>query len=462
MKKIAKSINAVLERFLPLICIVFFLAGIGLSRISSGFAEYIDKIIGGFINNYQFIAPMAIYIIVTPAFTKILSERKSNGKGFVAYSLAFFARLRIMACVWACIFTTLVFGLPLFINHTVSFGGALARSLNSMGYMLTHSAYFYALYASIITVLVAARVKKLEDFLSGKMDVIEKIGAWFVPIVPFFMLFIGSYVAHLPVNLKNQLGDSLGGVSLNTVNIFGISIKSATPTGMIMAYLAGALLTGIACFIWHFGLLIWAKIVSDKFSFRKYFKDYWIQVYPILWATSSEALATPLNLYLVKKNYSQIRTEVRRFVVGIGSFMNINGTIICVFVLAGLVAKILNIQISLLDLLFCIPIVFLIGYGVPGIPGELLMFGGPLVVLLRISPESAPFFLALYLGLQIGLPDSFRTGANSTDQCPTSLILENVYEKRFLNEKETVEVEAPVIIVPVMTVALAEATGKES
>jgi Na+/H+-dicarboxylate symporter len=127
---------------------------------------------------------------------------------------------------------------------------------------------------------------------------------------------------------------------------------------------------------------------------------------------------------------------VRRFVVGVGSFININGTLICVFVLAGLVVSILGIQISLLDLLFSIGVVFIIGYGVPGIPGELLMFGGPLAVLLRIQPDAVPIFLTLYLGLQIGLPDSFRTGANSTDDCVRAIILQEVYERKFVVRKK--------------------------
>ncbi len=91
----------------------------------------------------------------------------------------------------------------------------------------------------------------------------------------------------------------------------------------------------------------------------------------------------------------------------------------------------LGVQISLLNLLLSIPLVFVMGYAVPGIPGELLLFGGPMVVALGVDATTAPIFLALYVGLQIGLPDSFRTGANSTDNCIISLMIQDLHDRRF-------------------------------
>jgi Na+/H+-dicarboxylate symporter len=171
-----------------------------------------------------------------------------------------------------------------------------------------------------------------------------------------------------------------------------------------------------------------AKRKMSSFSVRSYFSEYWVKVYPLLWATSSEALATPLNLYMVKKFCPNVRNEVRQFVVGTGSFLNINGTVINVFLMTGLVAAILGVDVSVLQLLLLIPIVFLIAYGIPGIPGELVIFGGPIALSLGMTPEVTAIFLALYIGLQIGLPDSFRTAANSTDECLSAIILNDKYK----------------------------------
>ena len=128
---------------------------------------------------------------------------------------------------------------------------------------------------------------------------------------------------------------------------------------MITIYVMGALLTAIACFIWQFAFLIVARSQESRFSIFGYFRNYWVKVYPLLWATSSEALSTPLNLYLTKKHAPWIRNEIRRFIIGVGSYMNINGTIINVFILGAIVMLILGLDISVVELLLIVPVVFL-------------------------------------------------------------------------------------------------------
>ena len=158
-----------------------------------------------------------------------------------------------------------------------------------------------------------------------------------------------------------------------------------------------------------------------------------------MWSTSSESLATPLNLYILSKRAPYVKPIVRRLVAGAGSVLCTNGTLISVFILIGVVGAILGIRLSLLELLLCIPVAFLISFGIPGIPGELLLFAGPLSVILAIAPEVTPLFLALYLGLQIGLPDSFRTGANSTNNFVYCILLNKTYEERFMPGEPSAE-----------------------
>ncbi len=164
----------------------------------------------------------------------------------------------------------------------------------------------------------------------------------------------------------------------------------------------------------------------------------------MLWATSSEAIATPLNLYLVKRYAPWVRDDVRRFIIGIGSYMNINGTLINVFVLGAIVLSILGIQVSVVELLLVIPVVFLISYGVPGIPGELVLFAGPIAVLMNLPADIVPVFLAVYIGIQIGLPDSFRTGNNSTDDHISVILMNRVYEERYLADESVAPAAVPV------------------
>ncbi len=425
-----------------------FVIGVWLGTVSESVTTSVDNAMNGFIDGYGIVAPVVIYMILTPALIKVFGADGVGSKTFIARMIAWFAGTRIAALLWAVVFTTIVFDLPLISEDMSSFPQALSNALSQLGWMLTHSVYFYAIYASLVSVFVALRVKKLAVLFCAGATLIERVGAHLVLVVPFFMLGIGAYLADLPSRIGKQMGTayaehagemaasgeiSSSGNGLYVIDVLGISVDPTNPSGMVMAYLVGALLTGIACMIWHGAWLAVAKQRVADFSIRPYFTRYWMKVYPLLWSTSSEALATPLNLYLVERHYPGISSGIRGFTVGGVSFLCINGTVICVYTLGGLVTSILGIEVSFLQLLMSIPLIFLLGYGVPGIPGELVIFAGPLSIILGLPAEVAGVFVALYVGFQIGLPDSFRTGANSTDNCVNALILQDIYEKEYLS-----------------------------
>ena len=414
-----------LEHHLSWLSLVCLVIGIFWANQSEGFAHFISGLMEGFIDGYSFIAPIVIYLVLTPTLIKLVTSA-AHGKKFAAYTIYWFAKVRLMACIYAVIATALIFDLP-FYSEAGSFGTAVEKSIHSLGWMLTNSVYFYAVYASLITVAIVTRMPKTAEVLSKGVDLVEYLGRIIVPIIPFMMVAVGAYLTILPSILKEELAGKVEYADLGTVTMLGFPIDVTDSMGMILLYVLGALATGVVCWIWHAGLLIAAKRKMPSFSLKSYFRDYWIKVYPLLWATCSESLSMPWNLHVVKKFCPTLQPEVRQFVVGTGSFLNINGTLINVFLMTGLVAAILGVQVSVLQLLLLIPIVFLIAYGIPGIPGELVIFAGPITLTLGLAPDLMPVFLALYIGLQIGLPDSFRTAANSTDECLSAIILNDKY-----------------------------------
>jgi hypothetical protein len=383
--------------------------------------------ISAFINAYVFIAPVVIYIILASTLVKL--RRMARGHGFVARAFKWMSIRRLMACVFAVVFTALIFGMPISNGVSVNLLDSFTRAGTLFVKMALTSPLFYAMYAALLTVFVFSRWERVSRALEKCCDGIEAAGKYFIPLVPLLMLAIGAYLFNIPSIIQQEVGAAAVEQYMHTVTIFGTQISPGAG-GILLVYVIGGLLVGLACMIWHFSFVIYTRLKVKWFSIRRYFTRYWGGVYPLLWATSSEAMATPLNLYLVKRHFPRVRSAVRRFVIGTGSFLSINGTMICVFVLAGLVASLLGIQISLIQLLLAVPVVFLLGYGVPGIPGELMLFAAPLVLVLGIPAAMVPIFLALYVGLQMGLPDSFRTGCNSTDNCVFAVLINEDVRKR--------------------------------
>ena len=386
---------------------------------------------------YDLLAPIAIFLILTPSLARLFSTR-SMGK-FGLFVIRWYAIRKVLACLWAVIFILAVFRTPILPQGSLSLADGITQTMKSLGVMAATSTYFWAMYAAIAVSAISTRAGILTRALESIMNGVEVAGSVLMPVMPMFMFGIGAYIYGLPDYVREQVGIEAGASSvLVNLDIWGWAISPQSPSGMITIYVIGALLTALACFMWQFVFLVFARSLEPRFSISGYFRNYWVKVYPLLWATSSEALATPLNLYLTKKHAPWVRNDIRRFVIGVGSYMNINGTIINVFILGAIVLLILGLDVSVTEMLFIVPVVFLISYGVPGIPGELVLFAGPMATMLNIPEIVMPVFLAVYLGIQLGLPDSFRTGNNSTDDYIGAIFMNAVYEKRYASQEGAV------------------------
>ena len=374
---------------LPLIFILALALGILLGAASDGLSSIVNSSAEAFIDGYSYGAPLLIFLVLAPVLSRIFSTQQRGKFGF--YVISWLAATKILALLWAVFFTVAVFGLPLLPENSVSVGSAFLQTSKSLVSTLTVSQFFWAIYATIITGLVAVRVKPLANLLEKGVTFVEYAGQYLQPIIPLLMFAVGVYIQSIPKQLEHELGLEAGITSFKSLSVFGFHIDPNSTTGMVSAYVAGALLVAIACFIWHFAILALAKYRSKQFSVTDYFKHYCVRAYPLLWSTSSETLATPLNLYILSKRAPWVRPTVRRIVVGAGSVLCTNGTLICAIILLGLVGNILGIQFSLLELLLCIAVAFLISFGIPGIPGELLLFAGPLSLVLGIPADLLPY-----------------------------------------------------------------------
>ncbi len=419
-----------LEKFIPWLSISGLAIGLLLGASSERFSNGINSMVSGFIDGYTWVAPVVIFAILAPTASNILGMRKSGA--IAGYALLALSFRRLLACIWAAVFTWLVLGLPVFADQSSGVGPALTGSLGSLADTAIHSPYLWAIYGAIVLALISRRYSPLSAALNRGASAIEHAGSYLLILTPFFMIAVGGYLFALPAAIGGELADNGTTSDLQNLTVVGFSFNPNSGTGILGVYLMIAFLVGLCSILWHAGWLAWTKYAVKGFSIKHYLTKYWIRIYPLLWATSSEALSAPLNLYLVKKHFPQVTPEVRRLVVGMGSYLNINGTLIAVFVFMGAVATIVGADISLLQLMLAVPLVFLLAYSVPGIPSELLLFAGPLAAFLALDGSTLSAFLLLYIGLQVGLSDSFRTGNNSTDDCLFALQIERAREKRGL------------------------------
>ena len=271
-----------------------------MGSASEGLTSGVNHSADAFINGYSYGAPFLIFIVLAPVLSRIFSTRRRGKFGF--YVISWLSVTKVLALLWAVGFTVAVFGLPLLPESSVSVGGALVQTSRSLLSTLTKSQYFWAIYVAVVTGLVAVKVQPLARLLEKGVTAVEYAGQYLQPIIPFLMFAVGVYIQSIPNQLEDELGLEGAITSFENLNVLGLQIDPNTTAGMVTAYIAGAVLVAVACFAWHFGILALAKYRAKQFSITDYFKNYWIKAYPLLWSTSSETLATPLNLYILSKH----------------------------------------------------------------------------------------------------------------------------------------------------------------
>ncbi len=267
---------------LPFSFIVALAAGILLGAASGHLTRVVTSSADAFIEGYSYGAPFLIFLVLAPVLSRIFSTRRRSKFGL--YVISWLAGTKVLALLWAVLFTV---------------GDAMLQTSRSLVTTLIASQFFWAIYAAVITGLVAVRVKPLANLLEKGVTAIEYADQYMQPLIPFLMFAVGVYIQSIPERLEGELGLDGAITSFAKLDILGIQIDPNTTAGMVTAYVAGSLLVAVGCFIWHFAILALAKYKSNLFSVRGYFKNYWVKAYPLLWSTSSETLATPLNLYIL-------------------------------------------------------------------------------------------------------------------------------------------------------------------
>jgi Na+/serine symporter len=429
------------KKYTPVLIVLALFLGILLAKYIPAVLTTGNFLVSKLIDGIVFLAPFAIFVILAPSVAKMMKARKESG--FAGFVIIWFGLTRILAGIWAAFFTVMILRLPFLPAAeagAVNIGAVFKDNLIVLKDLLLKSVFFRAIWFAVIVGIIAYFKEKLYTKLQKAAGTIETLGDYIEPAIPVLMLLLGAYIYSLPRELAQSVDaetlSSIASANLGKLNLFGWVIDINTEFGLVWVYVLGSVLIGVGCFLWQGMQLAIAKRYLRNFSVKSFFANYWLKVYPLAWSTSSEVISMPLNMSLIKRQYEHISKIVRRLIIGLGAYMNINGTTMHVILLAGIVAVLVGYEPSFLQLALGVPIIALVGYGVPGIPGELVLFAVPMVKILNLPEPIIPMFMALYLALQVGLPDSFRTGANVTDNGIYAITLDKLYKRKFMREEK--------------------------
>lgn len=233
------------EKYLVLTTVLGFIGGIFVAKYSQGFSNGVNIIISNFVDGYALIAPGVIFIILAPSLARMFLTRRESRFG--GYVIKWYLFRKFLACLWAILFTVVIFGFPFMPERSPSFLQALKETFHSLGEMALHSTYFWAMYLSIAVAFISTKIRFIFKGLEKTLQGVEVGARYFLPLIPLFMLAIGAYIYGLPMHLNEQIELEEGMTEvLRKVSIFGFELNPNNSMQMVYIYILGSLLTGIA------------------------------------------------------------------------------------------------------------------------------------------------------------------------------------------------------------------------
>ena len=144
---------------LPFIFVFTFAAGILTGAVSERLSFAVNQSAEKFIDGYGYVAPLMIFLLLAPVLSRILSTRRRGTFGL--YVIASLGTTKILALLFAVVFTVAALGLPMMPENSVSLGGALVQTSKTLVTTLTVSQFFWAIYAAIAIGLIAVKINRL-------------------------------------------------------------------------------------------------------------------------------------------------------------------------------------------------------------------------------------------------------------------------------------------------------------
>jgi Na+/H+-dicarboxylate symporter len=386
---------------------------------------------------YELVAPLLVFAIVGPSLLKLLRYRQGELRRFSLYSVAWFSSLRLGVCIVAATIVVVVYRLPLSWDagagseRSTGMTWRYARTIGENEYLATF------ILACLCSWLLRNRSGKLVDWFLRIPDTIESAGNLFTRFTGLFGFLVGVYIASLPDILESAI-NHIHGVALHPLNFGQFQIDTASPSGLMAVYLTVTSLTAVLCMSLHTLLVVWARLRVPGFRIGGYLSGYLLRVYPLIWSTGAESLAIPANFATLRRYGRGIPDAFRDLTVGLAATLNLNGSLICCLVLIPAVCMVIGYPLTLPAFITCLPLVFVLGYAIPGIPGELVVFAAPIAQALGISGGERELFLLLFLSWQVGLTDAFRSAGSATDGVPATLLVNNAYQRRYATATMTV------------------------
>lgn len=373
---------------LPIRVVVFLIIGLGLGLAfpKNTFVNYLYLSGTYFPKTIVTFAAFLIFNLLAAAMAKLmLYHRDKAGKmfGLILGMYVFMGGVSLIyATTWLHMLSDVPFSLP-----GVEIPGPAAWAMqigHTFANVLSQQPLLQALVGGMVVGCVSAKFKPLQRIAFAFIAMGDHILWFFKKLLWYYPIMIGCLSIGIPMKFGTK-GMALYGQAVLWVMV-------------------------ITC-VWVL-LMITLTRLCTKRTFKQII-SYYATVWPTGFGTGGSYDTLAINIISAEQDLG-LHEEVAEVSIVFGTVLNKNCSTMSVLVVTIVVCRLLNIPISLTEIIMMIPPVMILGLESPGIPGGAGYFMSPIIAVLLSVPDQS-IFVTTFVTVFSGLIPMFSTAGNTTD-----------------------------------------------
>jgi len=245
---------------------------------------------------------------------------------------------------------------------------------------------------------MCAKIPALRPIAYGFVTAGDWILKFFKKLLWYYPIMIGCLAIGIPMKF------GVKGIALYGKGVLWVMVITCVWVVLMMT----------ACRI--FTKRTWKQILS-----------YYGAVWPTGFGTGGSYDTLAINIISAEQDLG-LDEDVAEVSIVFGTVLNKNCSTMSVLIVTIICAKLLNIPLSLTEILMLIPPVMILGLESPGIPGGAGYFMSPIVAVMLNVPDHA-IWITTFVACYSGLVPMFSTAGNTTDDGVVGALLQDCFPR---------------------------------
>jgi len=348
------------------------------------------------------LATLVVFALLSGATAKLVLVHRRRARRLFGLILLVYVILGaaslIFVTIWIPFLTRLPFNIPGV--AVLSFGQSLRQIANTFATLLSDQPLIQALAGAVAVGYFCATFRSLHAIANG-LILGSDVTLWlFKKLLWYYPIIIGCLAIGIPLR-------------------FGV--KGMNAYGQTILWV-GLVTVSLSVF-----MVVFVKVTTRR-SFGQIF-SYLATVWPTGFGTGGSYETLAMNVVSAEYDLG-LRREIAEVSVVFGTVLNKSCATISVMLVTISVARLLNVPISLSQILVMIPPVLILGLESPGIPGGAGFFMSPVVAAL-LHVREPEVFVATFVTMYSGLIPMFSTAGNTTNDGLVGAVLNDWFTDAF-------------------------------